>query len=127
MFDTGLRTSASRRFRRTSCLKAETRIYKGISQSNCDWRPLILTCCKHAKQPVRLREMKTFECPGYYSWFNNYFCNSSHYGEKTEKPTSFAISLNIDITPLQYFFREEMEETRRQLFDILRNIKTHIH
>jgi len=64
VIDTCLRARASRRCRGTSCLKAETRICKGISPFNRDWRPLNLTCCKHDKQRVRLQEMKTFECQG---------------------------------------------------------------
>jgi len=103
VFDNGLGASASRRFRRTLCLKEETRIYKGISPSNRDWRPLIITCRKHDQQRVRLQEMKTFEFPGCYSWLSNYTSTGSHYGEKTEKPTSFAISPKLHIY-LIYFF-----------------------
>jgi hypothetical protein len=46
--------------------------------------------------------MKTFECPRYYSWLTNYTSNGSHNGEKTEKPTSFAKSPNLEIY-LQFF------------------------
>jgi len=70
--------------------------------------------------------MKTFECPGYYSWLTNYISNDSHYGEKNEEPAYFAKSPKLHIY-LQYFFRAEMEEARRASFNILRNIKTHIH
>jgi hypothetical protein len=103
VFDTGPQASSSQRFGGTSRLKAETRIHKGISPSNRDWRPLVITCCKHDKQQVWLQEMKTFECPVYYSWLTNYTSNGSHYGEKTEKPTSFVKSPNLDIYS-QYFF-----------------------
>ena len=50
VFDIGLQASVTRRFRGTSCLKAEIRIYKGVSPSNRDWRTLNIKCCKHAKQ-----------------------------------------------------------------------------